>query len=238
MKQYNYKVVGVTFPARDGSSRQKSLRDLWNEDVELDNSFHEVKLEGYEFEGADALAVLLDGKEVGNIPADKVQDVAEIGQKADACEVTLTLNGRDFEDAKTIIEFYKERHQLVKDGVIHELDLDRVEEEYHELMSGEKVYGAVLHFRIMTQEEKDREAKAFEEWKKAKQERQTSEIKKPKYPRWVWILLLIIGVLMILMGALLLLASPGTGIVAIIIGVAEIVLARRKIKGTTGQKNK
>ena len=166
MKQYNYKVVGVTFPARDGSSRQKSLRELWNEDVELDNSFHEVKLEGYEFEGEDALAVLLDGKEVGNIPADKVQDVAEIGQKADACEVTLTLNGRDFEDAQDIIDTYKDRKQLVKDGVIHELDLDRVEEDYHELMSGEKIYGAVLHFQIMTQEEKEQEAKALEEWKK------------------------------------------------------------------------
>ena len=203
MKQYNYKVVGVTFPARDGSSRQKGLRELWNEDVELDNSFHEVKLEGYEFEGADALAVLLDGKEVGNIPADKVQDVAEIGQKADACEVTLTLNGRDFEDAKTIIEFYKERKQLVKDGVIHELDLDRVEEEYHALMSGDKIYGAVLHFQIMTDEEREHQQRIREEVKARMEEEAKPKPKAPIRP-----LFLILAIL--------------TGIVGFVLGVGTI----------------
>lgn len=203
MKQYNYKVVGVTFPARDGSSRQKSLRDFWNEDVTLDNSFHEVKLEGYEYEGEDALAVFLDGKEVGNIPADKVQDVAEIGQKADACEVTLTLNGRDFEDAKTIIEFYKERNQLVKDGVIHELDLDRVEEEYHELMSGDKIYGAVLHFQIMTDEEREHQQRIREEIKARMEEEAKPNPKAPIRP-----LFLILAIL--------------TGIVGFVLGVGTI----------------
>ena len=199
MKQYNYKVVGVTFPARDGSDRQKTLRELWNEDVELDNSSHAVKLEGYEFEGEGALAVLLDGKEVGNIPADKVQDVAEIGQKADACEVTLTLNGRDFEDAQDIIDTYKNRNQYVKDGIIHELELDDVEEAYHELMSGEKIYGAVLHFQILDQEEREDQKRIREEAKARMEEEAKPKPKAPIRPLFL-ILAILSGIVGFVLG--------------------------------------
>lgn len=248
MKKYNYKVVGVTFPARDGSDRQENLAQLFEEDMELGASTHAVKLEGYDFEGAPALAVLLDGKEVGNIPADKVMDVIEIGRKATVCEVTLTLNGRDFEEAKDIIEFYRDRHEMVKDGTIHELDLDDIEERYTELMKDGAVYGAIVHFMILDEQEAEEHKKMTEvvssaaskepepepKPKKEQEDPKTKSGQSPMKSKATFIL----SAILIAMSLLLVFVVPPAGIIGILIGVWGIVQNRKNDKGTTGRKQK
>lgn len=244
MKKYSYKVVGVTFPARDGSDRQDNLAQLFAEDMELGASMHGVKLEGYDFEGAPALAVKLDGKEVGNIPADKVMDVIEIGRKATVCEVTLTLNGRDFEEAKDIIEFYRDRHEMVKDGTIHELDLDDIEENYAELMKDGAVYGAIVKFLVMDKAEAEDHQKLVDRANELRQEenetkKELEETKsKPGQSPMKSKATFILCVVLIAMSLLLVFVVPPAGIIGILIGVWGIVQNRKNIKGTTGQKRK
>lgn len=244
MKRYSYKVVGVTFPARDGSDRQENLAQLFDEDMDLGASMHGVKLEGYDFEGAPALAVLLDGKEVGNIPADKVMDVIEIGRKATVCEVTLTLNGRDFEDAKDIIEFYRDRHEMVKDGTIHELDLDDIEENYTELMKDGAVYGAVVHFLVMDKDEAEKHQKLVDranEWRQEENETKkklAEEKPKKEYPGWMWKVSFGLSIATLLIDVLLVAVSPVPAIIIGVVAVVNIVNSWKHIKGTTGQKQK
>lgn len=230
MKQYNYKVVGVTFKSRDGSDRQKTLRELFKEDMELDNTFHTVKLEGYEFEGDDALAVLLDDREVGNIPADKVQEVAEIGQKADNCTVTLTLNGRDWQDAKDIIEMYHDRNEMVKEGIWMDSDVDRAEDAYNDLMSGNQIYGAVLHFQIMEPEDLRKQKETQERWEQMKAEEEKAKIKNPIRPLFMFTAIFtgLIGFILGI-GTIAEDFSPGITI-AFLIFVAGFILSIKNIR--------
>lgn len=78
---YTYKIVGVTFENDNGTDRQQLLKKIYNRAVKelkagpwLDVDY-DVSFRSYEFEGSPALAVLIDGYEIGNIAADSVNFV-------------------------------------------------------------------------------------------------------------------------------------------------------------------
>ena len=86
-KNHTYKIVGVTFDNDNGTDRQQLLKKIYNRAVKelkadpwLDVDY-DVSFRSYEFEGSPALAVLVDGYEIGNIAADSVNDVSEILEK-------------------------------------------------------------------------------------------------------------------------------------------------------------
>ncbi len=71
-----YKLTGVTFKNEDGSSRQSVLRKLKFNDPPFDEGA-ELELSRYEWEGKPALAVLANGLQIGNIPANDVDFLIE-----------------------------------------------------------------------------------------------------------------------------------------------------------------
>nr|DAI33432.1 MAG TPA: hypothetical protein [Caudoviricetes sp.] len=71
------KVAGVTFKNADGSSRQANLKDLEVSGV------NNVQLVQFEYQGEPALRVVVDGMEIGNVPADIVPEVLEIMPRID-----------------------------------------------------------------------------------------------------------------------------------------------------------
>lgn len=226
MKQYNYKVVGVTFPARDGSERQDNLKELFNEELETESFLrnHDIKLEGYEFNGEDALAVFVDNKEIGNIPANKVQEVAEIAQRATSCKITLAVNGHDLEDYEYIVDQYKNKKDWKETDPY--FDAEEATEKYNELMSELKentIYSAVLHF-IIKEEEDNAEKKV-----------DIPKVKKES-PAWLNYVNVILGVVLILMSVLLTLVYPIVGILGIVLGVVIIVYSRKKVKENKNKK--
>lgn len=82
------KVAGVTFKNADGSSRQANLKDLEVSGV------NNVQLVQFEYQGEPALRVVVDGMEIGNVPADVVPEVLEIMPRIDniMCIVTTFDN--------------------------------------------------------------------------------------------------------------------------------------------------
>ncbi len=235
MKEYSYKVVGVTFDARDGSSRQANLREIFNEDLKEGLGPHKVTFEGYEFEGAGALAVRLDGKEVGNIAADKVQEVAEIAQRAKACDVTLSLNGQELEELVDFYEAYKTRKEDLKAGLITEFDVLDMEEELEELRSSEQIYSAVIH--LIVPEEQDQMAADVTAPDPVPEEAKEGAAKKQQSPTTNKIAF-ILSIAIIVMGLLLILVTPVPGIIFTALGVFFAVTSRKRIKGATGQGKK
>lgn len=71
-----YKLTGVTFKNEDGSSRQSVLRKLKFNDPPFDEGA-ELELSRYEWESKPALAVLANGLQIGNIPANDVDFLIE-----------------------------------------------------------------------------------------------------------------------------------------------------------------
>lgn len=69
-------IAGVTFDNDDGTSRQKNLRELKARGGE-----GEVTLQEYYYKGHKAVHVLIDGKCIGNIPKDRVQEALDIMDK-------------------------------------------------------------------------------------------------------------------------------------------------------------
>ena len=226
MKEYTYKVVGVTFPARDGSDRQESIKELFNEEVETESYLrsHNIKFEGYDYKGDDALAVFVDGKEIGNIAADKVKEVAEIAQRANNCKVIFSINGHDVDDYEYIVD----RHLHKKDWKETDpyFDAEEADEEYNALMEELKentIYSAKLKFTI--KEDTDDAKEVTKE-----------ETPKKEYSKGTLTLLLILGILLILMSLVLTLAKPIVGIIGIIIGVLIIVYSRKNKKNIKDNK--
>ena len=234
MKKYNYKVVGVTFAARDGSDRQTSLKESF--DAELESGMlalgHSVKFEGYEYEGEDALAVFVDGKEVGNIAKDKVVEVAEIAQKASGCEVTLTINGMNIQDYDTIIDRYENAKDYQESDP--SFDKDSAKEEYDNLKRALKkktTYGAVLHFMVPEPCDIVQEPAAqIKEDSIAKPNQSSSSgsatnLPKKKPSKALSIIIVVLGIILVV-GAILAIAGGGGGVFTIImlaLGVAIFV---------------
>ncbi len=71
------KVAGVTFKNADGSSRQANLKDLEVSGV------GNVQLVQFEYQGEPALRVVVDGMEIGTVPADVVPEVLKIMPRID-----------------------------------------------------------------------------------------------------------------------------------------------------------
>ena len=69
-------IAGVTFDNDDGTSRQKILRELKARGGE-----GEVTLQEYYYKGHKAVHVLVDGKCIGNIPKDRVQEALDLMDK-------------------------------------------------------------------------------------------------------------------------------------------------------------
>lgn len=83
------KVAGVTFKNPDGSSRQAYLKDL---DVSGANN---VQLVQFDYQGSPALRVVVDGMEIGNIPADIVPDVLDVMPRIDNINCTVSSFDND-----------------------------------------------------------------------------------------------------------------------------------------------
>lgn len=64
------KVAGVTFRNEDGTSRQKILADALPDDS--------VEFEYHTYKGAPAYAVLYNGDQIGNLPADLARDLYDL----------------------------------------------------------------------------------------------------------------------------------------------------------------
>lgn len=225
MKEYSYKVVGVTFDARDGSSRQETLKELFNEEVETESFLrgHNVKFEGYDFNGEDALAVFVDDKEIGNISANKVQEVAEIAQKASKCDVTFSVNGHDVDDYNYIVDRHVNKKEWAKDDPF--FDSEEADEEYKKLNDGineNAIYSAVLHFYVP--EETDGKTEKEEVVEEVKENNKKTPSKGMQY------LLIGVSIVLVLMSLLLLLAQPIFGVIGIVIGIACFISARKNLK--------
>lgn len=86
--EYTTKVAGVTFDNNDGTNRQKHLAKFY-----LDHhgaAYGEGSLLRYYYEGSPAIYVLLEGKIIGNIPADEVENVLEIIDQIDDVSVYVS----------------------------------------------------------------------------------------------------------------------------------------------------
>ena len=66
-------LVGVTFNNEDGSSRQRALQDALANDCR-----GTLDIEAYDRDGEQAVRVLYEGTQIGNIPKNRAVEVAEI----------------------------------------------------------------------------------------------------------------------------------------------------------------
>lgn len=80
------RLAGVTFDNPDGSSRQKNLRAAYE-----DNCDGDITLDVYLYNGADAIRVLYEGREIGNIPAATVTDVMAVFDRVDDASLAVEI---------------------------------------------------------------------------------------------------------------------------------------------------
>lgn len=78
------KLAGVTFENEDGTSRQRALQSAM-----ADEGTGRVTLELYEYKGADAIRVEYEGVCVGNIPRDRVPEVAAVLDRVSAAHLDV-----------------------------------------------------------------------------------------------------------------------------------------------------
>lgn len=67
------RLAGVTFDNPDGSSRQAYLKAAYEDDCAGD-----IQLDTYSYNGEDAIRLLYEGRELGNIPRDVVPDILAV----------------------------------------------------------------------------------------------------------------------------------------------------------------
>ena len=70
------KVVGVTFKNEDGSSRQNILKDIYNKKPPFDKRL-DIEIAEFEYEGAPAYHVNVNGKTIGNVSKDMCYFITE-----------------------------------------------------------------------------------------------------------------------------------------------------------------
>ena len=91
------RIAGVTFDNDDRSSRQKILKAIYDDP---DSDLGRASLQKYEYNGEPAYHVLFEGRCVGNIPADTVEEVEAIESRIE--DLTLEVSTFENEDDKTI----------------------------------------------------------------------------------------------------------------------------------------
>jgi len=89
-------VAGVTFDNDDGTSRQRTLKAIF-QDPDEDG---EVTLEPYEYRGKPAIYVLYEGRCVGNIRQSEVKDVMAVIDKIE--KMDLLADSFKDDDDKTV----------------------------------------------------------------------------------------------------------------------------------------
>lgn len=90
------KLAGVTFDNEDGSSRQRALQSAM-----ADEGSGSVALELYEHKGTDAIRVEYEGTCVGNIPRDRVPEVAAVMDRITAASLSVSRFVPEGEDDGT-----------------------------------------------------------------------------------------------------------------------------------------
>lgn len=79
------RIAGVTFANPDGSSRQAYLKAAYEDDCAGD-----MQLDTYTYNGEDAIRVLYEGRELGNIPRDAVHKVLEVFDRIENAQLDVT----------------------------------------------------------------------------------------------------------------------------------------------------
>ena len=125
MKEYTYKVAGVTFPNDDGEDRQQILKELFDEALECGDELYDTELEEYEFEGRPAIRVLFDRKDVGNIPAADVNNVLDMMKKNIDVAGQVFLKGKDVDE----VVLLKDSLRHKKEYGLTEWEIDDLNEE-------------------------------------------------------------------------------------------------------------
>lgn len=91
--RFKTSLAGVTFDNDDGTSRQKLLKEF-----EARGGHAELKLEEFEYKGAPAIRVLIDGKCVGNIPKNRVEELQKIVDRLESANLEVEAFRSDSED--------------------------------------------------------------------------------------------------------------------------------------------
>lgn len=88
----DFHVAGTSFNNDDGTQRQVILRHIKFKDAPYvtDPEHLNLQIVGYEYEGEPAYKCLVNGYQIGNVPANKVADVAEALKHDD-----VTISGFD-----------------------------------------------------------------------------------------------------------------------------------------------
>lgn len=137
MKDYTYKVAGVTFKNNEGQDRQKLLKNLFNEALEDGDELYDVELEEYDFEGSPAVRVLFGGDDIGSIPAEHVENVLDmVGKGADVAGQVF-LKGKEVDEVIYLKESWKDRKA---DGLT-EWEIEELKEEL-DYLKDEPYYSA------------------------------------------------------------------------------------------------
>ena len=151
MKEYTYKIVGVTYKGRDGD-RQKVLRKIWNDAVKEEYLDIEIRFEDYLFGDDPATLVLFNGLDVGSIAADQVESARDLREKSELIDADLSLSGTTFDEYVDLKESWRSRKQDLKDGIIDEYDIADMEEALADLKE-DPIYSAVINFYVKTPED-------------------------------------------------------------------------------------
>lgn len=174
MDKFEFGVAGTTGAARDGSEIQETLKGFFEDALESGSysSGHTVRFEEYDKDGAKALAVIVDDKEIGSLEGDDAAEVAKLTEKDKDCKVSFGVNGHDIEEYEKIIDRYKDKKfWKEEDPNFNDAEVNKA---YNDLMNGlkeGKVYQATVRFPSqerehaaaevvanMTEEEKKRQA--------------------------------------------------------------------------------
>ena len=147
MQDYKFNVNCAAM--RDGSDVQETLKAFFEADLESGaySRNHDVKFEKYEARGEDALAVIVDGKEIGSITGDDAAGAAVFSDKGKNCAVKFGINGHDIDEYEKIIDYYKDKKfWKEEDPAFNDQEVNRA---YNDLMKGIEegaVYQAVVDF--------------------------------------------------------------------------------------------
>lgn len=85
-----FRVAGVTYNNDDGTSRQEIIAEIRRENNPTENK---LDFKEYSYEGKPALAVYLRGKQVGNVPANRVDYLLEEIEKNHLVSAELEFLG-------------------------------------------------------------------------------------------------------------------------------------------------
>lgn len=163
MNKFEFGVTGNTGAARDGSDIQETLKVFFENALESgsysDN--HEVRFEEYDKDGAKALAVFVDDKEIGSIEGEDASEVAKLTESKEACKVLFGVNGHDIEEYERIIDRYKDKKFWKEEDP--DFNDAEVNKAYNDLMNGlkqKKVYQATVTFPAAAEANKAAEVEA------------------------------------------------------------------------------